>query len=89
MGLAGGVVTICFFTVWGQAFGQAHLGKIQGAAQLFTVVASAFGPVLAARCLAWANSYTPMFYSLAPLVGLLGIAAWLVPLPARAAATES
>lgn len=81
MGLAGGTVTICFFTVWGQAFGQAHLGKIQGAAQLMTVVASAFGPVLAAWCLDWANSYTPMFYSLAPLVGALAVAAWFTPLP--------
>lgn len=83
MGLAGGTVTICFFTVWGQAFGQAHLGKIQGAAQLMTVVASAFGPVLAAWCLEWANSYTPMFYSLAPVVGVLALAAWFTPLPAR------
>jgi MFS family permease len=82
MGLAGGTVTICFFTVWGQAFGQAHLGKIQGAAQLMTVVASAFGPVLAAWCLNWANSYTPMFYSLAPVVGVLALAAWFTPLPA-------
>jgi MFS family permease len=89
MGLAGGTVTICFFTVWGQAFGQAHLGKIQGAAQLMTVVASAFGPVAAAWCLEWKNSYTPMFYSLAPLVTLLGVAAWLVPLPAQNATTNS
>ena len=89
MGLAGGVVTICFFTVWGQAFGQAHLGKIQGVAQLLTVVASAFGPVLAAWCLARANSYTPMFNSLAPLVALLAVAAWLVPLPKRAGLVES
>jgi MFS family permease len=81
MGLAGGAVTVCFFTVWGQAFGQTHLGKIQGAAQLMTVVASAFGPVLAAWCLRSTNSYTLMFYSLAPVVLILGIAAWLVPLP--------
>jgi MFS family permease len=86
MGLAGGTVTICFFTVWGQAFGQAHLGKIQGAAQLMTVVASAFGPVLAAWCLRSTNSYTPMFYLLSPLVLILGIVAWLVPLPAPALA---
>jgi MFS family permease len=83
MGLAGGTVTICFFTVWGQAFGQAHLGKIQGAAQLMTVVASAFGPVLAAWCLDWAKSYAPMFYALAPVVGALAVVAWFTPLPTK------
>lgn len=81
MGLAGGTVTVCFFTVWGQAFGQTHLGKIQGAAQLMTVVASAFGPVLAAWCLRSTNSYTLMFYALAPVVVVLGLVTWLVPLP--------
>ncbi|HEV7221317.1 MAG TPA: MFS transporter [Pirellulales bacterium] len=89
MGLAGGTVTVCFFTVWGQAFGQTHLGKIQGAAQLLTVVASAFGPLLAAWCLRATNSYTPMFYALAPVVLMLGIAAWLVPLPGSSPAHSS
>src|SRR5262249_49184889 len=40
MGVAGGMVTVIFFGVWGQAFGTTHLGKIQGAAQMMTVLAS-------------------------------------------------
>ena len=31
MGIAGGVLTVVFFTVWRQAFGPVHLGQVQGA----------------------------------------------------------
>ena len=31
-GIAGGMVTVLFFAVWGEAFGRTHLGWIQGAA---------------------------------------------------------
>src|SRR5262245_23487760 len=48
MGVAGGVLTVVFFTVWRQAFGPAHLGQVQGAAQLLTVLASAAGPLVLA-----------------------------------------
>jgi len=48
MGAAGGVVTVVFFSVWGQGFGRAHLGRIQGRAQLMTVLASAVSPLLLA-----------------------------------------
>ena len=41
MGVAGGVVTVVFFSVWGQVFGRSHLGRIQGCAQMMTVLASA------------------------------------------------
>jgi MFS family permease len=41
MGLAGGFVIVIFFTFWSRAYGRAHLGKIQGAAQALTVLASA------------------------------------------------
>jgi hypothetical protein len=37
MGVAGGMLTVLFFIVWKQAFGQRHLGKIQGAAQMLSV----------------------------------------------------
>ena len=43
MGVSGGLLTVIFFTVWRQAYGPGHLGKIQGAAQLLTVLASAAG----------------------------------------------
>ena len=44
IGLSGGMITVIFFAVWRQAFGPAHLGRIQGAAQMLTVLASAIGP---------------------------------------------
>jgi MFS family permease len=81
MGLAGGFVMVIFFSFWSRAYGRAHLGKIQGAAQMLTVLASAIGPLLLAECVTRTGSYAVMFYLLALVVGLLAIAAWLVPLP--------
>jgi hypothetical protein len=49
MGVAGGFVMVVFFSFWGKAYGRAHLGRIQGAAQAMTVVASAVGPLLLVR----------------------------------------
>ncbi len=48
MGLGGGLVMVLFFSVWPRVYGRAHLGRIQGAAQAMTVVASAIGPLLLA-----------------------------------------
>jgi len=81
MGVAGGMVTVIFFGVWGQAFGTAHLGKVQGAAQMLTVLASAAGPLLlASGQQAW-GSYVPVFRYAAVAAGLFALAAWVVPLP--------
>ena len=81
MGLVGGAVMVVFFTFWGRAFGRAHLGKIQGAAQTLTVVASAVGPLLLAQCVTLTGSYSTMFYVLAVMVFVLGVCAWFVPVP--------
>jgi MFS family permease len=86
MGLAGGFVMVVFFSFWGRAYGRAHLGRIQGAAQILTVLASAVGPLLLAQCVAWTGSYATAFYVLAAMVAALGAAAVAVPLPAGAAA---
>ncbi len=85
MGLAGGFVIVIFFSFWSHAFGRANLGKIQGAAQTLTVLASAVGPLLLAECVTRAGSYALIFYLLATVVGVLGAAAWFarVPSPAR------
>jgi MFS family permease len=83
MGLAGGFVMVIFFSFWSQTFGRAHLGKIQGAAQTLTVVASATGPLLLAKCVAQTGSYATMFYLLAAVVGVLALSAWFVKLPSR------
>jgi MFS family permease len=83
MGISGGVVTVVFFSVWGQVYGRRHLGKIQGGAQMMTVLASAVGPLLLAQTLKQTGSYDSIFYLLALIVAVLGVAAWLVRLPTR------
>src|SRR5262249_30602294 len=81
MGTAGGIVTVVFFAVWSKAFGRVHLGKIQGVAQMMTVLASAAGPLVFDACKHQTGSYTLMFYSLCPVAIVLGIGAWFVRLP--------
>jgi MFS family permease len=83
MGVAGGFVIVIFFSFWARTYGRAQLGRIQGAAQMLTVLASALGPLLLAKCHAWTGSYASVFYVVAAVVMLLGIAAWFVPLPQR------
>ena len=84
MGGAGGIVTVVFFTIWGHAYGRLHLGKIQGVAQMLTVLASAVGPRLMSTSLKYTNSYTLMFIVLAAVSFILSIAAWVVPVPRHA-----
>lgn len=84
LGAAGGVVTVCFFTVWGMAFGRRHLGQIQGAAQMMTVLASAAGPRVFAEAFAQTGSYTGAFYVLAPISLSLAAAAWFIGVPSVA-----
>jgi MFS family permease len=81
MGIAGGFIIVLFFSFWSAAFGRAHLGKIQGAAQTLTVLASAVGPLLLAECVARTGSYATSFYALAGVVGILGVSAWFVSIP--------
>jgi hypothetical protein len=81
MGISGGIVTVVFFSVWGQVYGRRHLGKIQGCAQMLTVFASAVGPLLLAETLKRTGSYDSIFYGLAAIVVVLGAGSWLVRLP--------
>jgi MFS family permease len=81
MGLAGGFVIVIFFSYWSLTYGRAHLGKIQGAAQALTVLASAIGPLLLAECVTRTGSYAAMFYVLTVIVLLLAVAAWVVRPP--------
>jgi hypothetical protein len=75
-GIAGGMVMVIFFAVWGTIFGRAHLGRIQGTAQMISVFASGLGPVLFAGCKERFGSYTPMLLATAALVVLFAFAAW-------------
>ena len=81
VGLAGGFVIVIFFSFWSHAYGRAHLGRIQGAAQTLTVIASAIGPLLLAECVTRTGSYAIMFYVLSLLVLLLALTAWFVKIP--------
>ena len=82
MGLGGGLVMVLFFSVWPRVYGRAHLGRIQGAAQAMTVLASAIGPLLLAACIEWTGSYAGMFNILAGVIGLAAFSAMITPLPA-------
>jgi MFS family permease len=84
MGIGGGFVMVVFFSFWSRAYGRAHLGRIQGAAQALTVLASAIGPLLLAYCIERTGSYGFAFYLLSVAVLLLAIVAARVPLPAGA-----
>jgi MFS family permease len=81
MGVAGGFVMVVFFSFWGRTYGDQHLGRIQGAAQVMTVLFSAMGPLLLAWCVAATGSYAFAFYVLAGIVVLLGAIATIVPIP--------
>ena len=81
MGIAGGFVMVIFFAFWSHAYGRTHLGQIQGAAQAMTVLASAIGPLLLAKCLEATGSYATIFYLLAGVVVVLGLGAMMVTVP--------
>ncbi|HZE95495.1 MAG TPA: MFS transporter [Planctomycetota bacterium] len=81
MGLSGGIITVVYFAFWSQAFGQGSLGRIQSAAQLITVVASALGPLIFESLHRHYGSYGPAMLGLAPVVLLFGVASWKVKFP--------
>jgi hypothetical protein len=88
LAVAGGVVTVCFFTVWRRVFGAAHLGRIQGAAQLLTVIFSALGPMLFASAKTRLGLYTPLFPGLAAIAALLAVGSIFVRTPVLAPSTN-
>lgn len=81
MGISGGMLTVLFFTVWKYAFGQLHLGIIQGSAQMITVLASAVGPVLVSISQAHTGSYTTVFIFASVAAACFGFAACLTTVP--------
>jgi MFS family permease len=89
MGLGGGLVMVLFFSVWPRVYGRAHLGRIQGAAQAMTVIASAVGPLLLAWCVEWTGSYAAMFNVLAAVIGALAFVSMITPLPGAAIEHEA
>ena len=80
-GAAGGVITVVFFAVWNALYGRRHLGKIQGAAQMLTVFASALGPLLFAEVKERTGSYLAILTTIALTALVAGVITWFVPLP--------
>ncbi len=81
MGVAGGMLTVLFFIVWKQAFGQRHLGKIQGAAQMLSVLASAIGPLGVAWGERVSGSYAWVFITAAFVAAIMAVIAALTSVP--------
>lgn len=81
MGIAGGVIMVVFFVCWGHVFGRRHLGAIQGAAQILTVLGSAGGPIVLQLSVRYTGSSMPLLYGLAPVVAALGLWCMVTPMP--------
>lgn len=81
MGIASGAVALLFFATWGKLYGRRELGRIQGVAQMLTVLASAAGPLVFALGKRWSDSYANVFLVLAALVFVQALIVWFVPLP--------
>ncbi len=78
---AGGLITVLFFTVWGQAFGTQELAKIQGAAQMLTVLGSSLGPLLVTESNARFQSYDPILWLFAMASLLIGLFSFVIAVP--------
>lgn len=72
-GIAGGIITVAFFSIWSDSFGKRHLGRIQGMAQMCSVVASALGPLLVERGHAFLHGYANALIVAAPACVLVGL----------------
>lgn len=88
-GVSGGVITVLFFAVWVHAYGPQHLGRIQGAAQTMTVLASAVGPLIVAQGEARFGSFLPLMMGFAAVSSGLAIAAWFVTVPHAVAGSSA
>jgi MFS family permease len=89
LGVSGGIITVIYFAVYGHTYGRGHLGAIQAAVQVLSVLASATGPVALAACRQYARGTSPFFFTFAAVAAGLAVAAWLVraPLPSRGGET--
>jgi MFS family permease len=83
LAMSGGGMSVCFYTVYRRAFGPAHLGSIQGLAQMMTVILSAVGPQVFASAKARLGSYSQLFPYFAGIAFALALGTWLIGLPRR------
>lgn len=83
LAVAGGGMTVCFYSVYRQAFGPAHLGSIQGLAQMMTVLFSAVGPQIFATTKIRLGAYESLFPIFAGVAVALALLTWAVGMPRR------
>lgn len=81
LGFAGSFIMVANLAFYPHAYGRVHLGQIQGAAQVVTVVMSAAGPLISEYCRWHSGSYDIMFYGASGVMLGLGLLAWFTPLP--------
>jgi MFS family permease len=89
LGVSGGVITVIYFAVYGHTYGRGHLGSIQAAVQVLSVLASATGPVALAACRHHAGTTDPFFHAFAGCAAVVAVLAWLVRPPAFSAGRSS
>ncbi|MES2598413.1 MAG: MFS transporter [Verrucomicrobiota bacterium] len=87
-GFSGGVITVAFFSIWGDTFGKRHLGRIMGLVQTTSVFASAMGPLLLERGRAAYGGYAPAMMAAAPIVLIIALL-HLWPAPRRSSETAA
>jgi MFS family permease len=83
-GVAGGIITVVWFAMYGQAYGRLHLGSIQAVAQVLSVFASALGPSLLIR-----THHLVVFNGGGLLALAFAAAVWMVRLPKAAGSERS
>lgn len=83
-GVAGGLIMVAFFSVWGQAFGDEELARIQGIAQMLTVLGSSVGPAILTESKDWLGSYQPILWVYTGISFVLAMAAFFTPVPSAA-----
>jgi MFS family permease len=87
LGASGGAITVIYFAVYGHTYGRTHLGSIQAAVQVLSVLASAAGPVLLAVCRERFGGTDSFFYAFAGVSAVLSVVVWMVRPPAVSMST--
>lgn len=81
IGVSGGALTLVFFGVWKQLFGERHVGRIVGAAQMGTVFASAVGPLYFAKMESRFHSFAQALWIVAAATLLVVLWSSFVKMP--------